>query len=211
MYYTVYLITNKINGKSYIGKHQTKDLDDGYMGSGKLIRAAIEKYGSENFEKTILFTFNTEEEMNLKEKELVTEDFCSSLSNYNICPGGKGGFGYINKNVWTKERRLEQNRKNLIKALAARKGKLFPHSQKTKEKLSKIMKGNKSPGMSGKNHHNETKRKMSENGSGEKNSQYGTMWITNGSDNKKTKKVDKIPDGWYKGRVFPIDSTNFQG
>jgi predicted GIY-YIG superfamily endonuclease len=27
MYYTVYLITNKKNGRFYIGKHQTKDLD----------------------------------------------------------------------------------------------------------------------------------------------------------------------------------------
>ena len=35
---------------------------------------------------------------------------------------------------------------------------------------------------------------------GEKNSQYGTYWITNGIDNKKIKKIDKIPDNWYLGR-----------
>jgi hypothetical protein len=36
---------------------------------------------------------------------------------------------------------------------------------------------------------------------GSKNSQFGTMWITNGIENKKIKKdLDIIPEGWYKGR-----------
>jgi len=36
------------------------------------------------------------------------------------------------------------------------------------------------------------------------NSQYGTMWITNGIDNRKIKKEqDVIPEGWYKGRIQP--------
>jgi hypothetical protein len=37
---------------------------------------------------------------------------------------------------------------------------------------------------------------------GKKNSQFGTMWITNGQENKKIKKdVDIIPERWYKGRI----------
>jgi hypothetical protein len=37
---------------------------------------------------------------------------------------------------------------------------------------------------------------------GEKNSQFGTMWITNSEsgESKKIKKGDLIPDGWVKGR-----------
>jgi len=35
---------------------------------------------------------------------------------------------------------------------------------------------------------------------GNKNSQYGTMWITDGKENKKIKKESLIPEGWYKGR-----------
>lgn len=40
--------------------------------------------------------FNTEEEMNVKEKEIVTPKFCLREDTYNICEGGQGGFSYIN-------------------------------------------------------------------------------------------------------------------
>lgn len=94
MYYTIYKITNVLDGKFYIGKHKTKNLDDGYMGSGKLIQRAIKKHGVENFKKEILHIFETEAEMNEAEKRLVI----LSEDSYNLCPGGHGGFGYINSN-----------------------------------------------------------------------------------------------------------------
>jgi hypothetical protein len=68
------------------------------MGSGKHLQHAAEKYGIENFEKEILFQFDNNEEMNAKEAELVTEEFCLREDTYNLCPGGKGGWGYINNN-----------------------------------------------------------------------------------------------------------------
>lgn len=98
MFYTIYKITNLVNGKVYVGKHQTRVLDDGYMGSGKLIRRAVAKYGIDSFKKEILHIFDNELEMNAKEAELVTEEFCKE-SNYNLCPGGHGGFGYINSTI----------------------------------------------------------------------------------------------------------------
>jgi len=93
MFYTVYKITNILNDKFYIGKHQTKYLDDGYMGSGKLLKFAYEKYGIDKFTKEILFIFDNEEDMNKKEKELVV--ICEQ--SYNLCDGGMGGFSYINR------------------------------------------------------------------------------------------------------------------
>ena len=108
MYYIIYKITNTLNGKYYIGKHQTTDLNDGYLGSGKLLKRAIEKYGVEHFTKEILHIFDNEVEMNAKEKELVV--ICEE--SYNLCPGGRGGFGYINANLDLTEIRI----KNLEKS-----------------------------------------------------------------------------------------------
>jgi len=91
LHYTIYQVTNTINGKIYVGKHQTKDPLDSYYGSGKYILKAIKKYGKENFEKHILFDFETEVEMNAKEKEILTEEFISNENNYNAGVGGEGG------------------------------------------------------------------------------------------------------------------------
>lgn len=112
MYYTIYKTTNLLNNKFYIGKHQTTNLNDNYLGSGKLLKRAIKKYGIENFTKEIILICSSEEEMNTKEKELVV----LSEDSYNLCEGGKGGFGYINKNkLWDTPQRLKVaigNRKN---------------------------------------------------------------------------------------------------
>jgi len=48
----IYLITNLINGKQYVGAERKNNSE--YYGSGKLIKEAIEKSGRENFKKEIL-------------------------------------------------------------------------------------------------------------------------------------------------------------
>ena len=98
MNYVIYKITNKVNGKVYIGKHQTSRLDDDYFGSGKQLHQAFIKHGKENFVKEILHIFDNESDMNAKEAELVTYDFCKRDDTYNICEGGKGGWSYVNQN-----------------------------------------------------------------------------------------------------------------
>ena len=96
MHYYLYEIRNNLNGKIYIGVHRTTNLNDGYMGSGKIIKNAIEKYGVENFSKTILEFFNNEDEMYQREKEVVTDEFLIQDHVYNLRRGGNGGFDYIN-------------------------------------------------------------------------------------------------------------------
>lgn len=90
-YFYLYQITNLVNGKIYIGIHATYNLNDGYMGSGKRIRAAITKYGLDNFKKIILAYYPTLAAALSAEKEIVTEDFCARADTYNIAVGGKCG------------------------------------------------------------------------------------------------------------------------
>lgn len=204
MLYTIYKVTNRINGKIYIGKHQTKDLNDDYMGSGKHLKNAIAKYGIENFEKEIMHVFDNEAEMNSKEAELVTEEFVKEDTNYNLCPGGKGGWGYINANGLTpvndgSERHRNRMRKAGLNTIARLQDKFEDRNFYDKWRESLIGRP-PTKGTTGLKFSEETRMKMSIAGSDRKNSQFGTIWITNGFDNKKIKKEEPIPEGWYKGR-----------
>ena len=88
MYYTIYKTTNLINNKIYIGQHITDNLDDGYLGSGTNLHKAIKKYGKENFKKEILHIFDNFDDMDNKEKELVTKEFVLREDTYNLIQGG---------------------------------------------------------------------------------------------------------------------------
>ena len=59
----IYLTINTINDMKYIGKHYG-ELDDSYLGSGKILKRAIDKYGKENFTKSILYISSNNEENN---------------------------------------------------------------------------------------------------------------------------------------------------
>lgn len=89
-YYLVYKITNKINGHFYIGVHATTEPFDNYMGSGYALRHAKKKYGIKNFTKELLFSFETEDEMYDKEREIVNSEFIKRKDVYNQSLGGRG-------------------------------------------------------------------------------------------------------------------------
>lgn len=212
MFYLVYKITNNINNKIYIGCHKTKDKNDGYFGSGKYLTRAVKKYGIDNFTKEIIFEASSSEEMFEKEKQLVE----IGPHSYNLKLGGFGGFDYINKNL------SPEHRKRVGKLGAAALKKRFDEEpefrewyiQQNKEKIKKLHQEGKMKNWSqtyswlGKKHKEETKKKIGaansihQKGSG--NSQYGTMWITDGKNSVRIKKDDNIPEGWKKGRVMPV-------
>ena len=87
-YNYLYKITNLINGMYYYGIHTTKNLNDGYMGSGSNIKKAYDEYGVENFKKEIIEFFETRDLAALKEREIVNEDLIKNPNCYNIILGG---------------------------------------------------------------------------------------------------------------------------
>ena len=91
MIYYFYKITNNINGKYYYGVHHTENINDGYMGSGVLLRRAYNKYGQSNFTKEIIRYFDNADDMFKYEAEIVNEDLVKDVNCYNIALGGFGG------------------------------------------------------------------------------------------------------------------------
>lgn len=93
MYGYVYLTTNKINNKKYIGQHVADRFSESYKGSGVLIREAIKKYGKDNFETVILKECNSPSELDEYEIYFIKEyNAVDSDDFYNIMSGGAGNF-----------------------------------------------------------------------------------------------------------------------
>lgn len=221
-YYTIYRIINKINNKIYIGVHETFNLNDNYVGSGKYLKRAINKYGIDNFTKEIIKLCKSREEMFEWEKLTVTKEFIKRTDTYNICEGGKGGFSYINNNKLNGTskgvKRQKELRKNYdwyekwYKKKTESQNKYLIDNYK--EQSLKIKEGQKKINFChstflGKKHTEESKKKMSlskkSKYSGKDNSQYGTCWVYNLKlkENKKIPKLDLdiwIEKGYIKGR-----------
>ena len=84
----IYKTTNLINNKFYIGKDAKNTKS--YLGSGKVLKQAIQKYGKENFKKEIL-EYCTDLE-HLDEREIYWIDKYNALEEgYNLTEGGTGG------------------------------------------------------------------------------------------------------------------------
>ena len=189
MYYTVYRTVNNVNNKIYVGKHQTKKLDDDYLGSGKVLGDAILKYGKQNFSKDILYIFDTEAEMNAKEAELVNEEFCARSDTYNICFGGKGGWGFYNSN--SEVQKAKSKKSNLKQKQIAE-----DNPEWVKQKSQKISEANKSQYLSG----DRVSSFKTLNAALNKGKLKGYICINNGIINRKCK-PDNIPEGFVKGRL----------
>lgn len=100
--YIVYKTTNMENGKIYIGAHKTKSIEDNYLGSGKLIKEDVKKYGRDIFKKDILFIFPVQSKADEMEKKLIPKNVILDDKYYNIVEGGKN-------RPWPKEIREHQS------------------------------------------------------------------------------------------------------
>lgn len=151
----IYLTTNLVNGKQYIGQHYGFE-DDKYLGSGILLTKAIEKYGVENFNRTILCFCENELETNQKEIEYIKKfQAVESEMFYNISAGGRTGNATTlnqGKEKWQKEHPEEHQKQvdkwrkmgteaNSQKIRCITTGEIFP-SQCEAARQYKIPQGN---------------------------------------------------------------------
>lgn len=103
MKYIIYITTNQVNNKIYIGVHKTNtpnsfdnylgcgvftNLPKSYINGGTLFQRAVVKYGPDKFKRKTLKVFNTLEEALAYEATLVDESFISRTDTYNMIIGG---------------------------------------------------------------------------------------------------------------------------
>ena len=125
----IYLTVNLVNGKIYVGLDSQRR--GYYLGSGKVIKRAVKKYGKDNFIKYIL------EECSyhiLYEREQYWIDELDATNpevGYNLTDGGAGALGYRHTDEAKEKIRI------------ASTGKTYIRSAEHREKISKAFKGRK--------------------------------------------------------------------
>lgn len=160
--YKITLLKGSLAGHYYFGQHRTKNLNDGYVGSGKIIKDYFKHYDKVEgvtYVKEILHFYNDKEELSLAEKVLIgdkyiTDDLCLNLKQggTNI-PGGGGKLG--NKSRLGKHNSKEHNAKIGLSNSISLKGRHM--SEDVKRKISQSLIGRKKNPFSA-----EHKRKLSE-------------------------------------------------
>lgn len=159
----IYKITNKLNGKFYVGK-TVKTIQNRFCShcydavkrnSTTYLHKAIRKYGKENFIVEEIELCNNE---NLNEREIF---WISILKpHYNQTIGGEGICGYKHSNEYCKKMS-----ERMIGKYTGEKNPFYnqTHTKQQKEKWSKMRKGQPSPcGFAGKSHKEESKSKTSQ-------------------------------------------------
>jgi hypothetical protein len=91
----IYRTTNLLNNRYYIGMHSTTKVKDGYLGSGRRIKAEIKKYGKENFVREVLEELPSREALKLREAEIVNDELLSDELCMNLKNGGEGGWDHL--------------------------------------------------------------------------------------------------------------------
>ena len=93
MFGYIYMTTNLVNGKRYIGQHEASSFEGcKYLGSGINLTRAVKKYGEANFKVELLEACNSKEELDIAEIAYIRKfDAANRDDFYNITYGGQGG------------------------------------------------------------------------------------------------------------------------
>lgn len=153
-YHFIYKTTCLITGREYFGMHSTDDMDDGYLGSGKILRYSVKKYGKENHIREVFELLPDRKSLCLREAQIIDERRLTDISCMNLRLGGEGGpirKGYKNSEEMKKKisaslmghsssDKVREQCKTI--GLQSRNRKA---SEETRKKISEALKGRRSP------------------------------------------------------------------
>lgn len=91
IYGLIYLATNLVNGKKYVGQTANMTLRKrGHMRGKSAIGRALRKYGAANFSWRVIDVALTRERLNLLECQYIVYYDCKAPGGYNLTDGGEG-------------------------------------------------------------------------------------------------------------------------
>lgn len=194
-YHYIYKTTCKVTGKFYVGMHSTDNLEDDYLGSGKILGYSRKKYGDENHVREILEFCSSRDELKQREKEIVNEALLADPLNINLKYGGEGGW----MASASRKGALSEKRNHVV---------IQQKTRLTLKQRGKITGGYRgvTPNWKGRKHSNESKDRMSRSQKGkhigQRNSQYATKWVSNilTGENTKIHRSELIEYPWVPGR-----------
>lgn len=111
----IYKITNKINGKSYVGQTTMKSIEDRikcHLSAKMTIGDALRKYGLENFEVEELAKSNSIDKLNELETSFI-EEFDTIKTGYNNRPGGRN-YKLNKENIRTLQKAHKKQSKTVV-------------------------------------------------------------------------------------------------
>ncbi len=143
MYGYIYLTTNTLNGKIYVGQHKSGKFDSWYIGSGIHLSNAVKKYGKDKFTVRIIDTAESKEELDEKEIYWIRElDSRNPDVGYNLARGGGAGHAV---SLSTREKLSAVNKGRKRTAETRRR---LSESHKGNKRLSEALKGKRRPQIS---------------------------------------------------------------
>jgi hypothetical protein len=208
-FHFLYKTTCVVTGRYYYGIHSTNNLDDGYLGSGRRLRYSVRKYGKDKHIREILEFANDRKAIFAREAEVANLNEVAKKDCMNLSVGGQGCLmPSENKRGFANPAWCSENTELLDKWRAKGRKKALQVLEQKRET------GWRAQGFTGRVHTDKTKHligsKISKTQLGNKNSQFGTLWMFS-LEEKASKKVDTTSveemerRGWQVGRRLKFD------
>ena len=190
----IYMTRNNVTGKLYIGQHKRtmnpKDInDEWYLGSGKILKRAIVKYGLDNFTREIIYECNSQSELNYMEDIFIQYYNAVDDDNfYNLVAGG----ALVGPKVFNEEQREHMRKPHKPMDDETKKRWVEAHRNRLTNEGREKLRQNAIKNLTGYVHSDESRKNISEGHIGSK-----SMYKNGIYKNVRSALIDEyLADGW---------------